>query len=452
MCIFFLQLAIKAQKEGCEFEILDLKDYIENETIDDERLSRTLYDYQPNVLVLSMCFSQVSKVKVALERIGLLARIKLEKSIVSATNGRIVELDEDQRKLIATVVHTENIHKNVVISGPEGSGKTLLGLKLVKIIVSNYIHANNFSPSDGKDYVRVIVAACYGQSKVNQVELLRKQLEMAMGETLKPVCKIQFCKIEAQETRNSSEFNGCNNILLKLIKAIKNPGKYKKTVLMIDETGHVEFETKHWAIYEPLRSGAFRNVQVIFNLKFDFDDMKVRRRRDPDDETELEPADEAIKNHPNVVFARLRHSHRCSNEIRMFVYYLLIHSSVEDMLYKFKYFHHEKSAFQAENKPLCWTTRNVRTFVAQARSKQFPFDFTDSDVLLIYDPRNLRRNDPFETVREFCKKQKWDYYSENEIVGVEYSTVILYDLGEFHFEAFTRAVNRLVLIITDANV
>ena len=101
---------------------------------------------------------------------------------------------------------------------------------------------------------------------------------------------------------------------------------------------------------------------------------------------------------------------------------------------------------------MCWTTRNVHTFVAQARSKQFPFDFTDSDVLLIYDPRNLRGNDPFETVKELCKKQRWDYYSENEIVGVEYSTVILYDLEEFHFEAFTRAVNRLVLIITDANV
>ena len=44
--------------------------------------------------------------------------------------------------------------------------------------------------------------------------------------------------------------------------------------------------------------------------------------------------------------------------------------------------------------------------------------------------------------------ENWKYVSMTEAVGIEFSTVIIYGLKEFHFEAFTRALNQLIIVTT----
>ena len=89
----------------------------------------------------------------------------------------------------------------------------------------------------------------------------------------------------------------------------------------------------------------------------------------------------------------------------------------------------------------------------EAESGLWPFDNlandSDGNVILIYD-RNLRDNDERKVVEGLCKKVKWMYQSKDDIVGVEFSTVIIFDLDRFHFEAFTRCINRLIIVTTDA--
>ena len=71
---------------------------------------------------------------------------------------------------------------------------------------------------------------------------------------------------------------------------------------------------------------------------------------------------------------------------------------------------------------------------------------SESDVMLIYD-RNLDLKD-LSKLKDFCKDKEWKCFAEDEVVGAEASTVIIYDLEAFDFEAFTRAINNLTMVTT----
>ena len=75
----------------------------------------------------------------------------------------------------------------------------------------------------------------------------------------------------------------------------------------------------------------------------------------------------------------------------------------------------------------------------------------EADVILIYDPLTIKRSDTSGIIERYCRKQKWKSYSEDEIVGAEASTVIIFDPNQFHFEAFTRAINHLIIVTTSTS-
>ena len=427
---------------SAEFLVIDMKDFFgDNSTFNEFEFLQYFKNFHPHLTILSICFSQVSKVKNVLERSGLFPELKLERNLVVATKGRVIELDENQKNLIATVAKPENIEKSVVIKGPEGAGKTLLGTEIAKLMVNHYYCANSIKPKEGKEKIHVIISACF--KKANEVKLLMNQLEESLSNDLKAVCRIEFKPVQATKSvQNPKDFNAIGNLVQELVKdANKSQKPYEKTILMIDEL-NPDFETSDWQVYRPMKK-----VQIIFSLKYAFDDYKIKNKRDDEIESTFEQQDDIIV-FDHIVIGSLHKSHRCSNEIREFVYYLLIHSSEDEQQFKFKSFHHDQLSFNTEIKPKWLETKDAKSFItylkAESKLKK------ETDVILIYDPLTIRRSDSSGIIEGYCRKQKWKIYSEEEIVGAEASTVIIYDLEQFHFESFTRAINHLIIVTTSA--
>ena len=150
--------------------MIDVKDFFVADTlsINEDTLVKEVEKNKPNLYILSMCYSQVSLLKTILEKNGLLAKQRLERYLMTATNGNIVELQPDQKNIIDKVVRKDNISKNVVLSGPEGSGKTMIAKELIKVMVYNYVHTKNLTPQASKEKIRVIFAACFEPGKDGQ--------------------------------------------------------------------------------------------------------------------------------------------------------------------------------------------------------------------------------------------------------------------------------------------
>ena len=375
-----------------------------------------------------------------LERSGLLAEQKLERNLIAATNGKIIDLDEKQVELIAKVADPGNINKNIVIQGPEGSGKTLLGIEIVKVLVNNYIYTKNLSPEQAKKDIRVIFSACYHQP--DEVKFLLTQVKPMMERGLN--CNVAFEPIDAaKKEENPQAYNGDRNLILELIRKDRSYGNYEKTIILIDELSP-GFETSHWEMYDCLKSKGVKDVQIVFNLKYDFHDMKVRRELNEDDERDYNEVD--ILPLKNVLVGRLQKAYRCSNEIRKLVYFLLMHDFGDDNFHQFKSFEHMHDVryFDPDRKPIWIETIDAKSFFDFIRhNRQSVLGERPGETVLIYDPETIDSQAKSE-----CDSIKWKYVSMTEAVGIEFSTVIIYGLREFHFEAFTRALNQLIIVTT----
>ena len=91
------------------------------------------------------------------------------------------------------------------------------------------------------------------------------------------------------------------------------------------------------------------------------------------------------------------------------------------------------------NPPDPWSTNLFKSFVEYFYDK-----FEPKDVMLIYcrNPPNLY------DIENICKEQKWRCTDEKHITGSEASVIILYNLFQFDYEAFTRAKTQLVIVTT----
>lgn len=443
------QVAIlKERKSDVEFEInvLDLKGFIcDDGTVDESAITTKLDAFGAHVILFSICFSQVSKLKSILEKSGLLPGLRLERELVIATRGRVLSLDESQRRFIELIADPSNKGKSVVIHGPEGSGKTLLGTEAVKVMIHQHYDEMKLTPDEGKKQIRVIFAACFKGKE--GVELLKRQMEEDLSEDLQAICKTEFKKIESKSVQNPKEFNSLENIIQGLIQQDDQREGVKggKTIVMVDEL-EPEFETSDWKVYEPLK-----DVQVVFCLKHAFHDAKIKNtrtlKRRPQSvfvPTEDKIHDDFMSDNANVIIGKLLKAYRCSNQIRRFVYYMLIHSPTRDRLYEEKSFSHDNHSFDSKNLPIWMEVKNEKAFMQYAESEKL---FQDSkDVMLVYDSDISIQS--FKSIEQYCNDKGWRCFKENEIYGSEASTVIIYNLEQFHFEAFTRAINNLILVTT----
>ena len=134
-----------------------------------------------------------------------------------------------------------------------------------------------------------------------------------------------------------------------------------------------------------------------------------------------------------TISCNLEQRQRSSQQILDLADYLLMHSSYIPI----RRWDSPKSF--SSGIPLWFELYNCFQFIDYFKDK-----FETDDVMLIhYFPSNLNY------IEEFCREQKWRCASYFDITGSEASVTILYDLGDFSYEFFTRAKTRLVIVTID---
>ena len=129
------------EKRNITFEFLAIPDFFNNEEtkeIDENALVSKIRSINPQITILVICYSQILDLKFLLEGAGLFAEMRMNRDLNILSNGQILTMNNVQKDFIHTLALKDHVEKDVVITGPVGSGKTLLALESINIKMSYY--------------------------------------------------------------------------------------------------------------------------------------------------------------------------------------------------------------------------------------------------------------------------------------------------------------------------
>ena len=195
---------------------MDFIDNKETNALDENGIVAKIQSIKPQMTFLIICHSQMLDFKFLLERTGIFAEQRLNRDLNILSNGQILTMNAVQKEFIQTLTHEEHVEKNVIVTGPVGSGKTLLGLEAINIKKSHYKKKYGIQSSDCKNQLRVIIVIgnCRDGSQ------LKQQLEKSESHN--------DCSLEIKTVvRPGSE------ILTDIFQA--NEKCYKHTLILMDE-------------------------------------------------------------------------------------------------------------------------------------------------------------------------------------------------------------------------
>ena len=111
----------------------------------------------------------------------------------------------------------EHVEKNVIVTGPVGSGKTLLGLEAINIKKSHYKKKYGISSSDCQNQLRVIIliGTSFDESQ------LKQQLEKSESHD---------CSLDIK-----TEMSPDSEKLTRIFQANEHYKSYKHTLILMDE-------------------------------------------------------------------------------------------------------------------------------------------------------------------------------------------------------------------------
>ena len=142
-------------------------------------------------------------------------RMNRELNILS--NGQILTMNDVQKEFIQTMAHEDHVEKDVIVTGPVGSGKTLLGLEAINIKKSHYKKKYGISSLECKQKLRVIILIGNSEDESQ----LKQQLEMSESH--------KDCSLDIG-TKYELELG-----YVRFFKADKNYKSYSHTLVMLDE-------------------------------------------------------------------------------------------------------------------------------------------------------------------------------------------------------------------------
>merc|ERR1711860_50408 len=166
------------EKRSIKIEFLNVPDFFLNEDtkeINEHALVGEIRSVNPQVIIVMICYSQFLELKYLLERTGLFPALRMNQDLNILSNGQILTMNDVQKEFIQTMTHEDHVGKDMVVTGPVGSGKTLLGLEAINIKKSHYKKKYELSSSDCKNMLRIIILIGTNYEE-NQ---LKQQLEMS---------------------------------------------------------------------------------------------------------------------------------------------------------------------------------------------------------------------------------------------------------------------------------
>ena len=114
------------------------------------------------------------------------------------------------------MAHKDHVEKDVVVTGPVGSGKTLLGLEAINIKKSHYRKKYGICSNDCQNQLRVIIVI----GKSEDGSQLKQQLEKSESHN--------DCSLEIK-----TELNPNSEMLTSIFQF--NEKSYKHTLILMDE-------------------------------------------------------------------------------------------------------------------------------------------------------------------------------------------------------------------------
>ena len=188
----------------------------ETNIIDEDRIVSEIRSINPQMTVMVICYSHFLDLKSLLERAGLFPTMRLNRDLNILSNGQILTMNDVQKEFIQTMAQENHVEKDVIVTGPVGSGKTLLGLEAINIKKSHYKKKYGIQSSDCKNHLRVIIVI--GLS--DEESQLKQQLKMAESHN--------DCSLDIE-----IEFSPNSEKLTRLFQA--NEKSYKHTLILMDE-------------------------------------------------------------------------------------------------------------------------------------------------------------------------------------------------------------------------
>ena len=419
-----------------KFQLLNVHEfYSELDELDRVALKKSITNINPSLMCISICYSDRLDLRFVLELEAIFPDLRLKRDLTMVTKGKQINLDATQRELLFTLSDPVNVEKSIIIHGPEGSGKSILAAEATKIKFSHYLNKYKLKGTEGKGKVRILICGAYRGD--DRVPVLLQCLQEELKD-FQDFCTLQTQAIGEFKVDSLAQFNKrMENVLTNVID-----GKHIHTIILLDEL-LPDFNLGEW-------TGIWsKNIDFVIALKHSH---SLRARGHEDSFTGGIELSEELQRVGGVsvvndtVLCLLKKRFRCSNEITALIYYLLIHS---DKHWQLKSFQHSLDSFDSGKKPTWIQLENVEHFIDFCTEDDH-FKKLKCGVMVIYDPSDH----PFtlQPLKKFCNERHWMCYSSSDIVGSEAETVIIFDLPEFHFEAFSRAINDLVIVTTKRKV
>ena len=190
----------------------------ETKAINEAALVSKIRLINPQVVIMMICYSQFLDLKALLERTGLFPELRINQDLNILSNGQILTMNDVQKEFIQTMALEDHVEKDVIVTGPVGSGKTLLGLEAINIKKSHYKKKYGINSSDCKNKLRIIILIGLSDNESQ----LKQQLELS--ECHKD-CTLEIATEGSPDSEN----------LTRIFQSNENYQSYSHTLIMLDE-------------------------------------------------------------------------------------------------------------------------------------------------------------------------------------------------------------------------
>ena len=399
------------------------KDYSTKE-IDERRLVDDIKQTNPSMVVMVICYSQILCLRFLLEGAGIFSEVRMNRDLCLQSKGQILTMSETQKKFLQTMAQPENIEKRIVrIEGQVGSGKTLLGIEVLKMKIAHYMRSYGFSPKEGKEKLRAkIIFEGQGSAQMVKVQI-EKELIEEIG---------KYSTIEIEILPYDITIGNFGKAIGYLSKreSMKTLYTYQKTILLMDECFADGKVIDYYTVGQP--DVAIDYIQCFSYYSLGYANEPNYKEVDNYIKEDIKTDHEGYEG-CELVWCRLLQCQRSSQQILDLANFIVRHT-------KLLFPPNIQSRKSFDGCVPTWIKASGIEFVQYAKLVLTSL----KDVMLIY--KNNPDRAPREIV-ELCSKMNWKYASTSDITGSESSVVILYIVGGWYsYEAYTRAKHRLIVV------